>query len=535
MMKLRAISPLATTTTTSTTTGTGTGETRIVHVTTIVRHGARTPVLNLDEQCWEGFWENPDTGVWNCSLILGMVPPSHQDTVSSAVFDKTYDALMEQQSQPQHDHLSNRLHGTCQSGQLLEQGFDQHVFVGQLLRSAYAYDSNNYDHDIQMRLLDLNAQNQHPWEEPQVHLRADDEQRTLLSGEILLRSLFAQELEKAASKKSAPVHIPIHTADYERDILSVNERICPRLAQLRESFEQSSAYASFQTSKEVKELHNFMTNKLKASTEMDIVGCIMPTICTDRPLHDAFEYDKDDTNNNNMLFDRMVDYGYQKWNLHLLHNNAEYAKLASAPLWNEIMNNIHPIVSAKDDEIPNKKMAIISGHDDTISPIMASLGIWNATSWPPYASMLLMELHELVDEDDRSIFPSKFAFRIVYNGNILTNHMKGCPQDSELCDIQILTDLVSSFAGAERNCQVQTSFEDAVTSKVSGGTMNFLMALLGVAVGGAGMFCYLTRSLPLPSCFRSRKYESSLSVPEIRYNDEPYQDDPDKNGATFLD
>ena len=69
----------------------------------------------------------------------------------------------------------------------------------------------------------------------------------------------------------------------------------------------------------------------------------------------------------------------------------EYAKLAMAPLWTEIMGNINPIIQER-NRIPPGKMAIISGHDDTISPLMASLGIWNDTQWPAYASMFLIEV-----------------------------------------------------------------------------------------------------------------------------------------------
>ena len=51
------------------------GETRIVHATAVIRHGARTP-WSSHIQCWDGFWDSKDTGVWDCDLTTIMAPPS---------------------------------------------------------------------------------------------------------------------------------------------------------------------------------------------------------------------------------------------------------------------------------------------------------------------------------------------------------------------------------------------------------------------------------------------------------------------------
>jgi hypothetical protein len=55
------------------------------------------------------------------------------------------------------------------------------------------------------------------------------------------------------------------------------------------------------------------------------------------------------------------------------------------------MDRIDPIIKDASHNPPTR-LAIVSGHDDTISPLMASLGIWNDTMWPAYASMFLIEV-----------------------------------------------------------------------------------------------------------------------------------------------
>jgi len=269
------------------------GETRLVHVTTLIRHGARTPA-DTPHYCWEGYWDTP----WNCDLTLKEAPPpSHDGDNTVVLFEKHYDALLHPQ-----DNLSNELQGTCQKGQLLRQGLEQHVTNGNYLRDAYLYDSSEYQHNVKMRLIDDKSQNGQPWAPPQLYVRSDDDQRFQLSGEILARAMFFdEELEQKAS--TAAINIPIHLADRSRDIISVNEDICPRLKELRINFEHSSIFKSFNHSQEATELRAFMTKELKAKAEIPILDCLMPTVCTDRPLPKAFRYEA-----GNDMFDRMVNF-----------------------------------------------------------------------------------------------------------------------------------------------------------------------------------------------------------------------------------
>ena len=68
------------------------------------------------------------------------------------------------------------------------------------------------------------------------------------------------------------------------------------------------------------------------------------------------------------------------------------------PLWVEIMDNIRPWLSTEsddDEEVKDApKLALFSAHDSTVKGLLASLGpkLWNETDWPPYASMLLLEV-----------------------------------------------------------------------------------------------------------------------------------------------
>ena len=63
--------------------------------------------------------------------------------------------------------------------------------------------------------------------------------------------------------------------------------------------------------------------------------------------------------------------------------------------------------------------------------------------------MVLIEIHEInatahQPQQASTAFPSGYAFRLIYNGEVLTSRMDGC--DSELCDSLVLVERVRLFA-----------------------------------------------------------------------------------------
>ena len=254
------------------------GDSRLVHVTSVIRHGARTPYsANLD--CWDGYW---DTAVWNCNLTTFLAPPltATGDADVMFLFEKQYDALL--------PPLSNELNGTCQLGQLLLRGFSQEIQNGKHLRDAYTFDGTNMDHDVRMRLLDLSSTDPRPFE--LLKYRSDDDQRTLMSGQVLLRGLFGDEFVEHAKQHGSHPIISLHTADRDVDILSPAENLCERLVDLRSEAEHSHEYKAFLKSKETKEIRKFIDTQLGQGTmQKDALDCIMTTICTDRPLPEAID------------------------------------------------------------------------------------------------------------------------------------------------------------------------------------------------------------------------------------------------------
>lgn len=128
------------------------------------------------------------------------------------------------------------------------------------------------------------------YQEPNLRYRADDEQRTLMSGQILLRGLFGPEI-LAADVDDETTVIKLHTGDYRKDVLVINKNICPRAAELEAEAYESEEFKQWnETSVEVQIIRKFAQSKLGLDeVPFGMLDCLMTTMCTDRPLPDPID------------------------------------------------------------------------------------------------------------------------------------------------------------------------------------------------------------------------------------------------------
>ena len=154
------------------------------------------------------------------------------------------------------------------------------------------------------------------------------------------------------------------------------------------------------------------------------------------------------------------------------YNNSKYSKLAMVPLWSEIRSIFLRTNNSNDQTPPLPKFALFSGHDTTMMPLLASLDtdMDLDSFWPPYASMLLIEKYDVntslvsLHDNERTIgekFPSNAAFRMVYNGEVITHRIRNC--EEELCDIGVLERFWNEHADLsrwERDCAATVNLDD---------------------------------------------------------------------------
>jgi 2-phosphoxylose phosphatase len=138
----------------------------LAQVQVMIRHGARTPYALFP--CWKNY----DVTWNNCNVTeLMMESPSYtsMDPGADWLFRKIYDGS------------ANYLGGNCLTGQLLLEGYNQELSNGIHLNEAYMQGDLKLFPTAVWDEIDNSAE---------VYLRSDDEQRTVMSGQLLVHTMF---------------------------------------------------------------------------------------------------------------------------------------------------------------------------------------------------------------------------------------------------------------------------------------------------------------------------------------------------------
>jgi len=195
---------------------------QLLNINTVIRHGARTPYTNYN--CWAGYLESPENSRYDCTLHMLMSPKDNSDKV---LFEKVYDAL--------DPPLTNMLQGTCHVGQLLQAGYDQELLNGNHIRSAY-FEVESTKNPLRLfRNSPLPVTSFDDLPPNSIRIRGDDQQRTLMSGQVLLTGVIEFNDDSETT-------IIYHTADYGVDPIYPNSKICPKLRYLQENAESSAEF-----------------------------------------------------------------------------------------------------------------------------------------------------------------------------------------------------------------------------------------------------------------------------------------------------
>jgi len=509
-------------------------KTKLIQVISIIRHGARTPYSN-GMHCWDNYRSNNiDTSKWDCNLDTILAPPtspsikkesSNKQQKKMILFEKKYDALK--------TPLNNELNGTCQLGQLLLQGYIQEVTNGQILKKAYLDTTDEHMHMHLFHNTSVLSNETHL----HTYYRADDMQRTLMSGQVLLQSLFGSNFMNDI------INIPIHTTDKLVDILEPNTFTCPKLNVIKQEAYQSREFKLKNTSKEAMDVRSILYDTLKTKSPssstsnsgnsiekegLDVmVDCLMTTICSDKTLPDYVnDFDGNETSIDSK-FKRIIDLSTWKWLYVYQYKKAAYSKLAMGPLWADIYERMVIATSNKPTSTSKERLVLYSAHDVTIMNLLASLDL-DVTNMPiaPYASLLNIEIHAMIDDDDdenediilddddttttttttkdtidkESI---KHGFRLIYNGKVLTSLLSYCPNDKELCDVNILYEHISKFATRNRQKEctiinptsISTLTKQSVKSFNQSPIVSIIIALISCIIGSYITFYMLTKNV----------------------------------------
>jgi hypothetical protein len=183
----------------------------LIQVQNVIRHGART--IANPPFCWMNY-----DVTWNdCNvtdMMLGSNSYTSQNVPANWIFRKLYDGS------------PNELGGNCATGQLISEGYDMEVGLGQVIQRAY-FGNGSATSNSNLLLFPNNS-----WDSinaSRIWLRADDITRTLMSAQLVMESLFNRTTSSNNDPATITEIIPIHTGDLSLDQINPNTEVCPRL------------------------------------------------------------------------------------------------------------------------------------------------------------------------------------------------------------------------------------------------------------------------------------------------------------------
>ncbi|KAH0482385.1 MAG: hypothetical protein KVP17_001958 [Porospora cf. gigantea B] len=367
----------------------------LVQVHTMVRHGARAPQHQYDGAA-------PKPIVWECAL------------------------------EPTPAEGTDHLHGSCVEGQLLVEGQVQGSILGRILAKAY-FSEHNVLHDP-TKAFDTQSDPGHNFSKVAL-FRSTRRSRAIMTGTAVMEPI----LKSFVNPKRRSIVPTIRKAS--REDMWINRALCPAVAEAAREHQTSvEMMAMVQSTRSVRQAVEKIMQPEAAEGHYwpsGFVDDLQTRLCS-RKIEAVPPQLRPGHLRAARLLDRALLAGKAQ-SQHLFHwRSGRVSKIAMAHFLSDLKAAVLSAVLASGAEgafwtrrqgaYPTgspHRFFLYSGHDTTIMPLLAALGVWSPAEWPPYASIATLEFLRSGE---------RFLFRIIYNGAAVTRRFKGC--DTDLCALE---------------------------------------------------------------------------------------------------
>lgn len=360
---------------------------KLMQVHAIIRHGDRTPWTG--DLCWPN-----DSSVWNCTLSHAEVP-MYADDMYGKIVPRVY--------RKRFLFGDETLNGNCSIGQLTTIGYNQQLANGKALMQAY----------VKSGFLDDTISSS------EIYIRSDNEPRTQQSAESLMLGMYPL-------RGGFTEVVELETRDTTFDYITCNSKLCPKFAEYQEEFKHSKTWLDHwnQTEAVLTAISNAINYTVDEDDLDPFSDCLRTHLCHGLPWPKGMTSD---------LYERAWgELSWQEYNMFKYPSVQANAQVGIGFLLKEILQQINASVSGK----PVQKFLLYSGHDTTLIPILVALQVDNGV-WPPYASMILLELYDV---------GGKYMVRVIYNGKVLQLPFCG---SRTLCDFETFSNYMSTVTPSD--------------------------------------------------------------------------------------
>ncbi|CAF0743944.1 unnamed protein product [Adineta steineri] len=314
-------------------------------------------------------------------------------------------------------------------GQLTVRGQLQHISLGQYIRERYSNLINS------------------TYVASEITIRSSDYDRTLMSAYSNLVGLYSSSENIELSKdltlanmwpKTLPWQpIPVHTVPRSLDHL-MGISTCDRYEELVDELRQSSRIQSL--NREFQDLFNYLEKHANQSIEdIFIAWDIADTVLIEDIYNVTPSWVTPSISQQLRQLEDLCFY-------HLFYSS-EINRLRGGPLLRDILQNIENLIT---NNVNGRKAKIYSGHDTSIAPVLAFLGV-NHVHQPPFASALFFDLYQ---QDDQS-YAIQLQYLNMTNGrNAHIIRLPGC--SNAMCPLDTFIRLYESKLPNDMNKECQS-------------------------------------------------------------------------------
>uniref|UniRef100_A0A0N5CE58 Acid phosphatase 5 n=1 Tax=Strongyloides papillosus TaxID=174720 RepID=A0A0N5CE58_STREA len=284
-------------------------------------------------------------------------------------------------------------------GELTKKGMKQQYKLGQWIRKRYdGFLSSEYT----------------PFE---IYVRSSDYNRTLMSAQANMAGLYKPSNDSQFMSGLPWNPIPIHTVSKADDIQLYDDVYCPAVKSETDNVYKNSPELK-KIENENKEFLNFLGNVTGLSNGPLPIKNIWLVF---DPLN-AENHHKDQHTLPSWVNETVMHKIIQLYDIsskYIYHTDI-LKRLKAGPLFREIMKRLNKKINGQLDR--REKLYVYSAHDTSVSAILSSFGI-TPDIFPLYASLVLVELHKINNENIIKIFYKN----VTDHDDVYEYDIEGCP------------------------------------------------------------------------------------------------------------
>ncbi|CAO3627275.1 unnamed protein product [Cunninghamella blakesleeana] len=391
------------------------------------RHGERTPVRSRLESIIPATWNLCDA---NCAMFATILDFNEQQGISNEGIPSKYMPLQRLiEKKTSEGQYKTHSPGACYFGQLTNLGRNSLNSLGARLREIYI-DKLNFLPD--------------EFDEKMIYIRSTDYPRTQES----VQQMIAGGLYPPSKRNNGDT-LQIRIRD-PRDENMYSNPNCYKLRYMAKEFHKTVAdiykdqFVSL--SKRLKKYVDDVSLDSHPSAN-GIFDTVVAAKVHGFDLPEEFD---------DQLIEDLEQIVVSEWFYGHIHNN-EFRRLGLGRLAGEIRDRmVHRVDGTDKKNNEDYKLAVYSGHDTTIAPLLIILGGYNSR-WPPFGSSIIFELYKS-NKGKGGWFSKKkedHFVRVRFNNQVL--RLPGCAEkgkhhsngDQSFCTLEAFKKIVEDQVPAD--------------------------------------------------------------------------------------